>query len=808
MLVPLSWLRDFAPFDLDPAALGEVFDDLGMVVEEITQVGAGLEEVVVARVRSVDAIPGADKIRRVSVDRGSAEAVQVVCGAWNFDVGDLVALAPVGAVLPGGFAISRRRMKGVVSDGMLCSARELGLGDDAAGLLLLTGRTASPGTPIADALGLRPDVVYDLAIEANRPDANCVAGVARDAAARLGTPFAIREPPAIAGTGTPAFTLAASSPDLCDRFTATVFEGIAVGPSPEWVAARLTAAGMRPISNVVDASNYVMLELGQPTHAYDLDRLPSPGLGVRAARPGERLVTLDGVDRQLGIGAHPDAVICDGDDTAIGIAGIMGGASSEVHEGTTRVALEAAHFVPMAIARSSKRLGLRSEASARFERGVDIEGIDRAVARFAQILGETCPRLVARGPTVDWRASEGGRAPIPVRVGRANALLGTALSADQIRSLLSPIGFAVGAADGDGVLAVTPPSFRPDVTAEVDVAEEIARHHGYARIPRTSVRPTQVGALTPYQRQRRVVREVLTGAGLSEAAGTPLLAPGDHPRAGLAESDIVAADPLVKEESVLRASLLPGLLRAVAFNQDRRNSDLGLFEIGDVWAPSAHAGTVAGPDMAPGHGLPVEREVVAVALAGAGPAGWGADARAAVRVVRRLAAALRVERLSLSAGTAPGLHPTRTAEVLVAGLPVGWVGEVDPEVGAAWGIEGRVGWMELDLRAFLTAPRAPEGARPVSKYPSSDLDLAFVVGAAEPAGAVEATLAGAAGDLLEWVRLFDVYRGPGVPSSARSLAFRLRFVALDHTLTDAELAERRESCIRAVETAHAATLRR
>jgi len=286
VLVPLSWLRDFAPFDLAPAALGEVFDDLGMVVEAITRVGEGLDGVVVARVLEISAIPGADKIRKVLVDAGGDGPVQIVCGAWNFAEGESVPLAPVGTVLPGGFEITQRKMKGVVSAGMLCSARELGLGDDAAGLLVLPEPAAPPGTPLRDALGIEADVVYDLAIEANRPDANCIAGVARDAAARLNLPFAIPEPPPLGAEGEPGFTVVMGAPSLCDRFTATVFDGVAVAPSPAWVARRLTLAGMRPISNVVDASNYVMLELGQPTHAYDLDRLPAPVLGARAARPG------------------------------------------------------------------------------------------------------------------------------------------------------------------------------------------------------------------------------------------------------------------------------------------------------------------------------------------------------------------------------------------------------------------------------------------------------------------------------------------------------------------------------------------
>ena len=799
MLVPLSWLRDFAAFDLDPVELGAVFDSLGMVVEAVTRVGGGLEGVVVAKVAAIEPIEGADKIRKVIVDAGTGTPVQIVCGAWNFEAGDSVPLAPVGTVLPGDFRITQRKMKGVVSDGMLCSARELDLGDDTAGLLVLPpGLT--PGQPITEALGIEPDVVYDLAIEGNRPDANSVVGVARDAAARLGLAFANPSAAPFAaeletGDGDAGFRVEVSAPELCDRFTATVFSGVQVGPSPDWVARRLTLAGMRPISNVVDASNYVMLELGQPTHAYDIQRLPVPALGARAARLGERLTTLDDVERVLGTGSHPDCVITDGNDAAIGIGGVMGGASSEVHDETTSVVLEAAHFTPMAIARTSKRLGLRSEASARFERGTDPEGIDASVARFAGILAQTCPDLKVDGE-VDWRSpGMGSTSPIRLRIDRANAVLGTRLSVDDAVRLLTPIGFRTEAA-GSGLLDVTPPTFRPDATTEIDVIEEVARHHGYANIAPTTVRPPQVGRLTDHQKARRFTREILAGAGLSEAVTSPLLGPGDHARAGLEEDGITAVDPLVKEESVLRTSLLPGLLRAVAFNTDRRQPDVALFEIGQIWQRRPPAG--------PNETLPVETETLAVIVAGAS-AEEGAPV--AVRLLRRLAAAFHVEDLDVLAASTAGLHPTRTATVLLAARPAGYVGEVDPAVTAAWGIPGRVAWLEIGVESLFATRSADPLAAAVSRFPSADLDLAFVVGDAVAAGSVERALRLAGGDVLDHVALFDVYRGEGLPPAARSLAFRLRFVAQDHTLTDAELVVLRDRAIAAATSIPGVTLR-
>jgi phenylalanyl-tRNA synthetase beta chain len=380
MLVPLSWLRDFAPFPTDdPAALGEVFDSLGMVVEGVQRVGEGLDGVIVAHVLDVGPHPNADKVRLCQVDTGAGEPLQIVCGAANVAAGQKVALATIGAVLPGDFEIARRKVRGEWSNGMICSAVELALGDESDGIMVLPD-DLSPGTPFAEAMGIEGDVVYDLAIETNRPDALSVAGVARDAAAKLGLPFAIPEPPALSPGSGPEPALSVDAPDLCPIFTATVLTGVTVGPSPEWLARRLTLAGMRPINNLVDISNYVMLELGQPTHPYDLDKLPGGGLGVRRAEPGETLVTLDDTERELGRG--DDCLITDATGAPVGIGGVMGGASSEIDASTTTVLLEAAWFRPMAIAWTAKRVRLRTEASVRFERGVDAGGVDRAVARF------------------------------------------------------------------------------------------------------------------------------------------------------------------------------------------------------------------------------------------------------------------------------------------------------------------------------------------------------------------------------------------------------------------------------------------
>lgn len=779
MKVLLSWLREFAPFEGDPVVLGDQMSDLGMAVESIEFLGGRFSGVVVAKVLQLRPHPDADRIQLVDVDAGDGQPLQVVCGAKNLSVGDLVPLATIGAELPGGFRIERRKMRGEVSNGMLCSSRELGFGDDHAGIMLLGGQLddAALGTDLRDALHLDDDVLYDLEINPNRPDAMSVAGVARDLAARLRLPFAVPEPD-VDERGASAegrIDVELLDPDLCGRFLARVIDGVAVGPSPERIARRLTLLGMRPINSVVDVSNYVMLELGQPNHAYDLARVDGSRLRVRWARGGERIVTLDGVERVLG---PDDGVIADGSDVPIGIAGVMGGASTEISEHTTTVLLEMAWWDPMTIARSSARLGLRSEASMRFERGADPEVVELAARRFAELLVPSGATL-APG-RVDRRGVLPSRGPVRVRTERVNAYLGTTLDASDIRSLLTPIGFELGEA-GEGSFDVLVPSFRPDTSTEVDVIEEVARHHGYGHIPRRVPGGVRAGGLTPRQADRRLVRQAMVGAGLSEAMPLPFLAPGDLERAGLDGSAVSVANPLVAEESVLRTSLRPGLLKAVAYNERHRSRGVALFEVGKVFVPPP-----------PGRQLPDEPEMLGAAVA-------GADAREAMGLWRVVADALAVGEWRVEQGSVAGLHPTRSGELVVGDTMVGAVGEIDPAVAERFGVDERVAWLEVDLDRLLTLPHGERRYRPISRYPSSDVDLAFEVPETVPAAEVERAIVAAAGPLLARVSLFDVYRGTGVTPGHRSLAFTLRFQASDHTLTDAEVGQLRSDTIDAVE---------
>ena len=803
MRVSLNWLQEFAPITGSPAAIAEQLTDLGLEVDDIITVGGSLDGVVVARVLQVRPHPDADRVRLVDVDAGDGEALQIVCGAPNVVADALVPLATVGTVLPGGMEIAVRKMRGEVSNGMLCSASELELGEDSSGLLLLDAGAdgPAPGTPLAEALELRSDVVFDVDVNPNRPDALSVVGVARDLAARQGVPFHVPEP-APTEAGEPVGGSAAVEivdPVLCGRFAVRALAGVRIGPSPRWMAQRLIAAGMRPINNVVDASNYVMLELGQPSHAFDLATLPTDAAGaavlrVRRARAGERLETLDGVVRDLD---PADGVIADADDSVIGLAGVMGGASTEISDGTTDVLVEAAWWDPQSIADTAARHNLHSEASARFKRGVDTEIADRAIARLAELLGDDGAATLRPGSVV-----AGGDLPeritVTVRPSKVNAVLGTQLDRGLMADLLEPIGFS--ATDQGDDLSVAIPSWRPDSSTEIDVVEEIGRMYGLSRIERTVPVSPHPGGLSAPQRTRRSVRRALAGFGVSEAMPMPFLAPGDLERCGLPSTGLVLANPLAAEESVLRTSLRPGLLAAVAHNANHRIAGVWLAEIGRVFE-LGERGPVVDVDESSrlGRVLDGEREQLAVVLA-------GAEAPTAVELLDVVVAAMGIGPVVLRAEELPGLHPARTAAVEIAGVRAGAVGEIDPEVLDRFGIEERVAWLELELGVLLELPAPVHLARPVSRFPSADVDLAFVVEDRVPAAAVQATIRATGDPLLRRLELFDVFRSDAF-EGARSLAFRLRFQADDRTLTDAEVGVVRQAIIDEVVATHDATLR-
>ena len=796
MKVLLSWLREFAPIEGDPDEIAVQLTDLGMELESVTRIGDGLDGIIVAEVLDIREHPDADKIRLVDVDTGDGEALQICCGASNMSVGDRVPLATIGTTMPGGMEIAARKMRGQASNGMLCSAREMEIGDDHAGILILDG-DAPLGQPIAEALGLRSDVVYDFDALPNRPDTLSVLGVARDLAAHQGVPFEIPpfDPTTAGADAADLASVSIDAPDLCGRFVARVASGVTLGPSPRWMAQRLIAAGMRPINNVVDVSNYVMLELGQPNHTYDLATLPEGRLGVRWARSGERITTLDDVQRTL---TEHDGVIVDANDEPVGIAGVMGGQRTEISSATTDVLVECAWWDPGVIAATSTRLNLHSEASLRFKRGADPEMAAVAARRVAQLLAEISGSQLHPGE-IDVPGDLPEPARIHVRTEKVNGLLGLELELDAITALIQPIGFECTPVD-DG-LDVQVPTWRPDSTIEVDVIEEVARHHGMANIPKSVPVSPHTGELSATQQDRRALRRALIGAGLDEAMPMPFLAPGDLERAGLPSGGLVLANPLAAEESVLRTSLLPGLLKSVAHNASHRLPGVRFYELGRVFAlgdgvivdveQSAEADRV----------LSGETEHLAVVLA-------GAEAPEAVRLVELLLRSVgrwSESAVDLRPVELPGLHPGRSAEVVLgdatstAQVVIGQVGEVDPGVLEAYDIAERVAWVQLDLGALLAIPSTIPVAQAVSRYPSSDIDLAFVADEAVTARDVHLAILAAAelpGGLVPVeVELFDVFRSEQLGAGRRSLAYRVRFQAPDRTLTDADVAGARDAII-------------
>ena len=853
MKVLHSWLGEFAGdlLEHDPVVLAEHLSDLGLSVEEMVTLGAAFDGIVVAKVLALRPHPDADRIQLVDVDDGTGNPRQVCCGAFNMQVGDLVPLATDGAVVAGGLKIKRRKLRGEWSEGMLCSAEELELPDSSAegedpGILILPS-TAELGNDVAEALALEHDVLFDLEVNPNRPDAMSVAGVARDLAARLGVPFAMFQPEvAEVGEAAEQVTITIEEPDFCRHFTVRTMRDVQVASSPVWLARRLLALGMRPVNSIVDISNFVMLELGQPSHAFDLDCINRNTLAVRMARDGEQLVTLDGETRTL---SAQDGLIVGSEDEPLSLAGVMGGASTEISEATKTALIEAAWWDPMTISRTSRRLGLRSEASARFERGVDPEIAELALLRFAELCAQVGTGSLAPG-TVIAKGSEPASLPVRVRVDRVNAMLGTKLAGEEMVRLLEPMGFAVGRSGGEGGefdLSVSIPSWRPDCATEIDIVEEVGRAHGYSRIAKVVPLFDQRGGLSPSQQLRRKTADMLVGMGLSEVVSLPFLAPEDLRDEDRSDA-IVVTNPLVSEESVMRQSLREGMTKIAAYNHARRIADARLFEIGHVFSaefPQVFAGEGGaegqgeadetaerssegrgaegeglGERGSEGGSLPQESEHIGVLLCGAG-------ASEAVEIWLKLCRSLGVAGASVRNSEQPGLHPTRSGELLIAGgegsrkavsivgaegeavgvigEAVGVIGEIDPQILEQLDIPAPVAYFEANLSRVLEAiehQHTPPYAAP-TKFPSSDIDLAFAVSDQMPAGDLKAVLEDAAGECLANIVLFDIFRGKQLGEGMRSLAFRLRFEAPDRTLTDEEVAKARQRCIEAAKSAGA-----
>jgi phenylalanyl-tRNA synthetase beta chain len=776
MNISYLWLRSLAPtITGSPAELADRLALLGAPVDEVLDLGAEIRDVVIARVEAVRPHPNADRLRVCTVAAGGAEPLQVVCGAPNVEAGGYYPFVPVGASLPGGLEIRKAKLRGEVSEGMLCSARELGLGRDHAGLLALHGEWEIGGSFI-DQLGLADSrLVVD--VTANRPDLLCHLGVARELAPGgvddiVLPPFG--DAPVAAGmerersSGTVAgVQVRIEDADGCPRYLAAVIRGVRIGPSPEWLATRLRSVGLRPINNVVDATNFVLHEVGQPLHAFDVGRLSGPEVRVRAASGGERLRTLDGLERVLDDGA---LVIADA-DRPIAMAGVMGGEESEVGEDTSDLLLECALFDPGRVRRAARSLSLSTDASYRFERGVDPELQPLAMQRLIELV-----LVVAGGelaaPVLDLCPEQPRRARIPVRVERVRRLLGVPLESGEIRDLLAPIGLRVRGENG--ALTTEVPGYRPDITREVDVIEEIARRRGYDSFPE-QLQPFRPSAIPedPLVRLVARARQTLSARGFMEARASGF--------APSAEGRVPLLNPLSADESHLRDSLVPGLLRRIEHNWARGSRDVRLFEVGTVFFPSA------------GDGVPNEQIRIAAAFTGARePIHWsGSSGAFDLWDLKGLAADLAT-RLGAGAPRPPsapsGLGILDPNERLELGSDRGVIGEA-----------GRVSATMVDAPAWADpvfifemvlhppAGRAPLLYRAIPEFPAVERDLALVVSEGTTSGDVEGVIRRAAGTLLEDLLVFDLYVGKGIAEGARSVAWRLRFRDPQRTLTDREV---------------------
>jgi phenylalanyl-tRNA synthetase beta chain len=860
MKVPLNWLREYCSPELDTAGIEERLTMTGTKVETILHHGVpSPEHFVVGRVLAVASHPKADRLRVCEVDVGESAVASIVCGAPNVAAGQTVAVALPGATMPDGMKIKAAKLRGVPSNGMILAAEELELHSDHDGIMVLAcaregdelivdadrseidtpfgahggiSDRPAPGTPLQDVLAISTDVL-ELEITPNRPDCLGVYGVARELHAATGAPLAPEPwsedpgsegplPPGVVdggptnageapgdGSPRPPAEVVVECSDLCHRFTARVFEDVAIGPSPPWLAARLSAAGQRPINNVVDITNYTMLLTGQPLHAFDLDRVAGGRLTVRRARDGEQVATLDGQVRAL----DGEMVVIEDAEGPTSIAGIMGGERSEVGSDTTRVLMEVANWSGPNIHRTSWALGLRSEASGRFEKGLAPEQCMHAQALATRLMMELCGAKLSPG-TIDVAWEPPRPRTIHLREQRVEAILGMAVALARQAEILEALDFDTAQA-ADGLDVSVPAVRREDVTREADLIEEVARINGLAELPATlPARRGAYGRLSPAQHLRRRAVDALVGRGLYEVVGWTFTAPALHDRLRLPQDDPrrrapVLENPLSEDQSLLRTTLLGSLLDVAAHNSARGMADLRIFELGTLFVLDGDTGAADGGAGAADHANALgetgvgERRALAVLLSGQqAPATWGApdppkaDLFAVKGVLEALGAALRVE-FEYQTAPQPFLHPGRSAAVLCDGEQLGWLGELHPLVAREWDIDGGA-VMELELDRLLAIAAKERAYRDVISYPALRQDLAVVLPEEVPAARVLAAVRDAAGELLDGVGVFDVYSGPQVGEGKRSLALSLAFRAPDRTLTDADVAPVRERVVAAL----------
>ena len=799
MNVTLNWLKNYIDFELSPSELADRLTMLGVEVESVKQLGAELEGVVVGSVGSIKPHPNADKLVLCQVDIGETEELQIVCGAPNVREGMLAPVATIGATLPIGLTIKRAKLRGETSYGMLCSEKELGLSEDAAGLMELPTDTPL-GTSISEALGL-DDVVFELEITPNRPDCLSLIGVAREIRAETGN--ALKLPQVDFNEDATDIreitSVTIEAPDLCPRYAARVIRGIKVGQSPAWLQQRLESVGVGVINNIVDITNFVLMEYGQPLHAFDYHKLTENRIVVRRAAGHENLITLDEIDREL----TPDMLVIADAEKPVALAGIMGGYDSEITETTSDVLLESAYFNPSSIRATAKALGISTEASYRFERGADIGAVLAALDRAAQLIAELAGGTICKG-VVDVYPGQQPLTAIQLRPERVNFILGTTLDTPEMVQILSNLGFDVKANGpgnyqaGEGTLKksaetpkqipssknplqVTVPTFRSDVTREIDLIEEIARVYGYDNIPTTLPKgDIPIPAPNPSTEVRKHIKHFLLAAGMMEAINYSFCDPNcfdkirfaaDHPLRDV----LKLQNPLSPEMSVLRTTLIPSLLENAQHNRNHQIDTIALFEIGSVFIRNS-----------------AEKEPERVTGIFAGQVGDGVysnpyrepDFYDIKGLVEGILEVCGIVDYTLEKTDAPTFHPGRNAAVLSSNRQIGIFGEAHPEVLENYDLPYKAYLFDFDMEALVDAAIFTKRFEPISVYPKVERDLAIVVDKAVlsdmPTGLIYAT----GGELVESVRLFDVYEGEQVPEGKKSLAYAITYHSATETLTD------------------------
>jgi len=793
--LPLKWLKDYTDINADPKEFADALTMSGSKVEGIEIPGEEIDKVVVGRILSIEKHPDADRLQVAMVDIGTGN-IQIVTGATNIKVNDLIPVALDGSSLPGGKRIKRGKLRGVESNGMMCSIAELGLTKDdypnavEDGIFILEGNPV-PGTDIKEVLGLN-DAIIDFEITSNRPDCFSIIGLARESAATFKTDFRIPEVN-VKELGEPAegqVSVEIQAPDLCYRYAARIVKDVRIGPSPEWMQERLRACGVRAINNIVDITNYVMLEYGQPMHAFDMEYLKGNKIIVRRANDGEVIQTLDGQDRELDSSM---LVIADA-ERPVAVAGVMGGANSEILPGTKTILFESATFNGISVRLTSKKLGLRTESSSRFEKGLDPENALAALNRAAQLVEELGAGTVCKG-VIDCYPENKERKVIPFRPERINALLGTDISRNEMKEIFRRLEIEVDEKAG----TVIAPTFRPDLECEADLAEEVARFYGYNNIKATLLegKAATIGTRTGKQKLEEIIRRTMLSCGLSEIYTYSFTSPKVFDKMNLpADSElrktVVIQNPLGEDFSIMRTTTIPDMLSVLATNYSRRIDEARLFEVSYVYIPKSLPLTE----------LPLEKPVLTLGMYG------NVDFYDMTGVIEELMDVLGIKRYEFEpVRDNPSFHPGRTAKLLIKGKEAGIAGEIHPDVAEKFGAAKRSYLGMIDIDILVSAASTKVEYKPLPKFPAVIRDIALLVDDKVLVKQIEKKIAASAGNILESIKLFDVYKGKQVPEGKKSVAYSVTFRAADRTLTDEEVNRAMDGIIKALSEDLGAQLR-